>query len=817
MSETEHKRRVRYSGKYPKKFEEKYKEHDPEKYADTVAHVIHKGSTPAGMHISIMVKEILDFLQIQPGQQGLDATLGYGGHTRKMLEQLQGEGHIYGLDVDPIESAKTKERLQKLGYGEDILTVKLINFANIDEVAAEAGLFDFVLADLGVSSMQIDNPERGFSYKIDGPLDLRMNPLKGSSAADRLKELTQEEFAGMLIENSDEPYAYEIAEKVFFRMKQGKPMDTTTALREAIGAALAYLPKAEREEAVKKSCQRTFQALRIDVNSEFEVLYAFLEKLPSVLKPGGRVAILTFHSGEDRLVKQSFKALQKEGVYSEVAAEVIRPSAEECRNNGRARSTKMRWAIKAAANMLALFLIAGFCTGCGAKENPVSSENAVSLNQEKDEETEEVLLTSDDNSYGGEETGAEDMTATDVTAEIPALRDCVPQMIEGCKIGCAATRNEMSDPKVWEIITTHFNAITFGNELKPDALFGYSNDRCPGLTTTELNGEEFEVPEMTFRSAEAMLDKVLKWNEENPERKIMVRGHVLVWHSQTPEWFFHENYNKKNDYVSPAEMTKRQEWYIREVLTHFTGEDSKYKDLFYGWDVVNEAVSDSAGKLRTDAEKPSESLNNNTHGSNSSWYHIYQSDEYIINAFKFANKYAPASLELYYNDYNESTAPKREGIAKLLQTIKDHEGEPGEGTRISGMGMQGHYSMTNPNMTDVEYAAKLYGRIVGNVQITEFDITASDSYDGSDESIVEEDKKLKSRYGTLYYILKAVNNTEDANITGITFWGTVDQYSWLQNRSNVGGGNKSGLPQYPLLFDKNYQPKPCFDVFTERP
>ena len=347
QNQTPHKRRVRYSGKYPKKFEEKYKELNPEKYADTVAHVIEKGSTPAGMHISIMVDEILNFLDIKPGQQGLDATLGYGGHTSKMLEKLEGKGHIYALDVDPIESKKTTERLRKKGYGEDILSVKLINFANIDEVAAEVGKFDFVLADLGVSSMQIDNPERGFSYKIDGPLDLRMNPDKGTSAAERLREITQEEFVGMLVENSDEPYAYEIAEKVFFRMKQGNPMDTTKALREAIEAALIYLPAKERSDAVKKSCQRTFQALRIDVNSEFEVLYAFLDKLPGILNPGGRVAILTFHSGEDRLVKQSFKQLQKEGIYSEVARDVIRPSAEECRRNGRARSTKMRWAIRA--------------------------------------------------------------------------------------------------------------------------------------------------------------------------------------------------------------------------------------------------------------------------------------------------------------------------------------------------------------------------------------------------------------------------------------------------------------------------------------
>ena len=346
MEEKQHKRRVHYSGKYPKKFEEKYKEQNPEKYADTVAHVISKGSTPAGMHISIMVKEILDFLNIQPGQQGLDCTLGYGGHTRKMLEQLKGSGCIYGLDVDPIESKKTVERLRSFGYTEDNFRFRLINFADIDKVSEEAGKFDFVLADLGVSSMQIDDPERGFSYKIDGPLDLRLDPEHGESAAERLHNITKEEFIGMMVENSDEPYAQEIADKVFSLMKKGDPMDTTTALRAAIENALWKLPKEEKDQAIKKSCARVFQALRIDVNSEFEVLYKFLEKLPGILNPGGRVAILTFHSGEDRLVKKSFKELYKAGIYSDVASDVIRPSAEECRLNPRSKSTKMRWAIK---------------------------------------------------------------------------------------------------------------------------------------------------------------------------------------------------------------------------------------------------------------------------------------------------------------------------------------------------------------------------------------------------------------------------------------------------------------------------------------
>lgn len=345
--EKPHKRRVRYAGTHPRSYKEKYKELQPEKYGDTIAKVIQKGSTPAGMHISICVKEILDFLQIQPGMQGVDATLGYGGHTKEMLKCLQGRGHLYGLDVDPIESAKTRKRLADQGFGEEILTVCLTNFKDIDQIAQKAGPFDFVLADLGVSSMQIDNPDRGFSYKLEGPLDLRMNPEKGISAAQRLLQVDQQELEGMLLENADEPYAGEISRAVIKNLRQGKKIETTTRLHEVIEEALSFIPEKERKEAVKKSCQRTFQALRIDVNREYEVLYEFLEKLPQVLKSGGRVAILTFHSGEDRLVKKSFKEFYKMGEYSEINKEVIRPSAEECARNSRARSTKMRWAIKA--------------------------------------------------------------------------------------------------------------------------------------------------------------------------------------------------------------------------------------------------------------------------------------------------------------------------------------------------------------------------------------------------------------------------------------------------------------------------------------
>ena len=344
--EQEHKRRVRYKGTHPRNFREKYKELDPEKYQADVEKIIQSGKTPAGTHIPIMVDEILEVLDIRPGQIGYDATLGYGGHTRKMLEKLEGQGHLYATDVDPIESEKTRKRLEAAGYGPDILTIQRMNFADLDQVAPGVQ-FDFVLADLGVSSMQIDNPERGFTFKYDGPLDLRLDPTSGVSAAERLRELDQEELTAMLVENSDEPYADRIAKAIMRVYQRGGSVDTTKQLAAIIENALSFLPPAERKETVKKSCQRTFQALRIDVNSEFEVLYAFLEKLPGVLKPGGRAAILTFHSGEDRLVKKAFKQQLKEGVYSAISEEVTRPSAEECFRNPRARSTKLRWAIRA--------------------------------------------------------------------------------------------------------------------------------------------------------------------------------------------------------------------------------------------------------------------------------------------------------------------------------------------------------------------------------------------------------------------------------------------------------------------------------------
>jgi len=341
--EQKRQRRIRYKGTHPKAFNEKYKELHPELYPDDVKKVIQRGSTPAGMHRSICVKEILDFLQITPGQTGLDATLGYGGHTLEMLKCLNSKGQLYAIDVDSFELPRTQERLEKLGYGSDILKIRQMNFAQIDQIVFESGPLDFVLADLGVSSMQIDNPERGFSFKTEGPLDLRLNPTRGKSAAVRLKTISQDELQGMLIENSDEPHSAAISRAIISEIKKGIDIKTTTQLQQIIKNTLKSIP----EDEVKKSCQRCFQALRIDVNNEFEVLDNFLEKIPAALAEGGRVAILSFHSGEDRLVKKSFKRFFREGIYREIAPDPIRPSSEECNTNSRARSAKLRWAIKA--------------------------------------------------------------------------------------------------------------------------------------------------------------------------------------------------------------------------------------------------------------------------------------------------------------------------------------------------------------------------------------------------------------------------------------------------------------------------------------
>jgi len=344
--EPKYERRKRYKGTHPKVFTEKYKEQQPELYAEDVAKVINQGRTPAGMHRSICVNEIMEILKVVPEQIGLDATLGYGGHSLEILKCLLPGGKLYAIDVDPFELPRTKERLSALGYGAEILIIKKMNFSGIDQLVSESGLLDFVLADLGVSSMQIDNPKRGFTFKAEGPLDLRLNPNSGKSAAMLLKSMSRSELEELLVENADEPFYDCIAQAIINSITKGIKIETTTQLKNIIVEALSELPRQLNKDDIKKSCQRCFQALRIEVNNEFGVLEQFLEKLPYALKTGGRVAILSFHSGEDRRVKKSFQHLFREGIYSEVAADPIRASAEECNSNQRARSAKLRWAIK---------------------------------------------------------------------------------------------------------------------------------------------------------------------------------------------------------------------------------------------------------------------------------------------------------------------------------------------------------------------------------------------------------------------------------------------------------------------------------------
>jgi 16S rRNA (cytosine1402-N4)-methyltransferase len=334
-------RRPRYRGKNPRRFEDKYKERDPRRYAGTIAKVLASGKTPAGTHRPIMVAEILEALAPRPGEVAVDCTLGYGGHAEEILRRLQPGGRLLALDLDPLELPKTESRLHSLGYGPEQLAVYRSNFAGLPQILAKEKLpgADLVLADLGLSSMQLDDPMRGFSMKQRGPLDMRMNPARGPSASAFLRQVETAKLALLLQENADEPHADLLAPAI-----AGKTFETTLSLAAAVRAALPRLS----EEARDLSVRRVFQALRIAVNDEFSSLDAFLRVLPFCLNPGGRVAILTFHSGEDRRVKKAFAAGKREGLYAEISDAVIRPTPQERNSNPRSTSAKLRWAHKPA-------------------------------------------------------------------------------------------------------------------------------------------------------------------------------------------------------------------------------------------------------------------------------------------------------------------------------------------------------------------------------------------------------------------------------------------------------------------------------------
>ena len=336
-------RRPRYPGRNPRGFHQKYKELDPERYPAEVLKALAAGKTPAGMHRPIMVDEVLRCLRPQPGDVVVDCTLGGGGHAQALLERIQPGGRLLGLDVDPIELPRTEARLRAAGHGADTFMVRLGNFAGLPQALAAAGLTaaDAILADLGVSSMQLDNPDRGFTYKFDGPLDMRMNPTRGEPASQLVARVSEDTLAGLLSENADEPHAALIA-----ALLKRRPPHTTQAVDRLVRAGLEKVhPRVSKPDA-KMSVRRTLQALRVAVNGEFAALDALLRALPLSLAPGGRVAILTFHSGEDRRVKKAFKAGQRAGIYADVADEVIRSSMEETRANRRSTSAKLRWAVR---------------------------------------------------------------------------------------------------------------------------------------------------------------------------------------------------------------------------------------------------------------------------------------------------------------------------------------------------------------------------------------------------------------------------------------------------------------------------------------
>ncbi|MFA5204447.1 MAG: 16S rRNA (cytosine(1402)-N(4))-methyltransferase RsmH [Lentisphaeria bacterium] len=338
-----HQRRVRYRGTHPRRFAEKYKELNAEKYAQDVEKVLQSGKTPAGTHRPICVQEILEVLQPQPGQTGLDATLGFGGHARQLLARLRPGGRLFAIDVDPIEIMRTEARLRELGFGDDELRIRRLNFAGVPKLLGEAGGgFDFILADLGVSSMQLDDPARGFTFKAEGPLDLRLNPQRGQPASAFLQTVSEPALAELLREHSDEPQARVIAKAV---CEDRQRLTTTTALAKTVRNALPKASPANPEDAIKRSIRRTFQALRIAVNDEFSALDQFLRNLPLCLKPRGRVAILTFHSGEDKRVVRAFTDGCAAGRYAEWSGAPIRATPQECHDNPRAKCAILRWAV----------------------------------------------------------------------------------------------------------------------------------------------------------------------------------------------------------------------------------------------------------------------------------------------------------------------------------------------------------------------------------------------------------------------------------------------------------------------------------------
>ena len=407
----------------------------------------------------------------------------------------------------------------------------------------------------------------------------------------------------------------------------------------------------------------------------------------------------------------------------------------------------------------------------------------------------------------------------EIEKDIPDWKTSVTESLgTGSIAGTAIMSSEITDDTLMALVEKHFNAVTLGNELKPDALFNYQIGQSVECTTITFQGKELKVPvvndkkeNLDFSRADEMLNKILEWNNANPKNKIRVRGHVLVWHSQTPEWFFHEDYDVTKPYVDKETMNRRLEWFISSVFDHYFGKaaNNKYAGLFYGWDVVNEAVN---GNTYRDDKVISESSDTSTsdtrHGSNSMWWRVYQSNEFIINAFKYANKYAPEDVELYYNDFGETDNTKCEGIVKLINDVKS-----ADGTRLDAFGMQAHYNVDGFSAAQFKSVAKKYAAAAGKVQLTELDFKASSTYDGTAATKESEYTKMAYCHKNLYEAIKALK-AEGTNVSGLTVWGVIEPNSWLHSQSDLGGG-ASGSAQCPLLFDGNYKAKPAYWAYVD--
>lgn len=435
------------------------------------------------------------------------------------------------------------------------------------------------------------------------------------------------------------------------------------------------------------------------------------------------------------------------------------------------------------------------------------------------------LMTTDDTGSGSAISLVSVTVETDTTPQTPPeieqdIKDWKESVTSNDALGKDAIAgtgiilDEIKDNTLMDLVEKHFNAVTFGNELKPDALFNYQLEKSVKTKTVQFDGQDLLVPvvndagdSLDFSRADAMVDKILEWNAAHPERKIRIRGHVLVWHSQTPEWFFHENYDISKPYVDKETMNRRLEWYISSVFDHYFGEaaNKKYDGLFYGWDVVNEAVIGNT--YRTDKVNPAESLNEIRHGNNSSWWHVYESNEFIINAFKYANKYAPKNVELYYNDFGETDNIKSEGIIKLISDVKS-----AEGTRLDAFGMQAHYSVDSFSAAQFKTVAKKYAKAAGKVQLTELDFQSSAAYK-SGASKESEYTKMAYCHKQLFDAAKDLKKN-GTNVAGITVWGVIEPNSWLHEQSNVGGG-ADGSKQCPLLFDGKYKAKPAYWAYVD--